>query len=84
MSPDFEYFIVNGSTVIAETNTSLRTNVSMLTSNVSSILIFTPSVTSYTFFIVIRTSLETGKKGLCESVAGNCWFGDYACHFRPL
>jgi hypothetical protein len=63
MSPDFEYFIVNGSTVIAETNTSLRTNVSMLTSNVSSILIFTPSVTSYTFFIVIRTSLETGKKG---------------------
>jgi hypothetical protein len=60
-----EYIVFNGSTLIPETNTSSVTAVTALVSNLTNTLVFDAQVTSYTFFIVIRTSLETGKKGLC-------------------
>lgn len=52
--------LYNGSTLIAETNTSALTGFSYLLSYVPSLLTFTSSASYFAYFTVIRTSLETG------------------------
>ena len=57
---DEPYSIFNGSTIVAETNTSSVTGVAILASNVPSSITFTSNFSYLPLFTVIRTSLETG------------------------
>lgn len=54
------YVVYNGSTLIAETNTSGLIQLAALASEVPSSLTFTSNITNYSFFAIIRTALETG------------------------